>query len=175
MPSEVGLRLRHVGACDVQTAIEMIAKRAGSDHLEHRSRLKMRLAVLPPITNILIVDDTVFDADVLASTLRLVFDPDMRIRHVRHLRDIRKAVMDEVPSLIFLDDRLGHGTSAEVSLNVIRTAKCLTRPIVLSGMLTRARRIELLRLGVADVVHKDDINVARLSEAVLKVLEGPVV
>ena len=40
-------------------------------------------------------------------------------------------------------------------------------------MLTRARYIELMKLGVADVVHKDDVNTARLSEAVLKVLENP--
>ena len=151
----------------------MIGNRTGRDHLEQRSRLKKRLAELPPIANILIIDDTVFDADVLSSTLRLVFDQDMRMRHIRFSRDIRKAVMDEVPGLIFLDDRLGHGTSAEVSLNVIRTAGCQTPPIVMSGMLTRARRIELLKLGVADVVHKDDINVARLSEAALKVLGGP--
>ena len=151
----------------------MITNRSGRDHLEYRSRLKMRLAKAAPVSNILIIDDTVFDADVLSSTLRLVFGQALRIRHVRHLRDIRKAILDEMPDLLFLDDRLGHGTSAEVSLNQIRTAGCSCRAIVLSGLLTRARHVELMRLGVADVVHKDDINAARLSEAILKVLEGP--
>jgi len=133
----------------------------------------MRLAELPAISNILIIDDTEFDAKVLASTLRLVFDQDMRIRHIRFVRDIRKAIADEPPDLLFLDDRLGHGTSAEVSLNALRQAGCQCRPIVMSGLLTRARQIELLKMGFADVVHKDDINVARLLEAVLKVLEAP--
>jgi DNA-binding NarL/FixJ family response regulator len=151
----------------------MTGNRAGRDHLEHRSRLKMRLAEMPPISNIMIIDDTTFDAEVLGSVLRLVFDPNVVVRHVRNVRDIRKAVMDEVPTLLFLDDRLGHGTSAEVSLNLIRTAGCQTRAIVMSGLLTRARHIELLRLGVADVIHKDDINVARVSEAILKVLDVP--
>ena len=154
---------------NVQTTLNMTGNRSGRDHLEHRSALKLRLAQWSPITNILVIDDTVFDADVLSSTLRLVFDQGMRIRHVRYLRDIRKALLDEAPGLVFLDDRLGHGASAEVSLNVIRTAGCHVAPIILSGMLTRSRHIELLKLGVADVVHKDDINVARISEAALKV------
>ena len=50
----------------------MITNRSGRDHLEYRSRLKMRLAKAAPVSNILIIDDTVFDADVLSSTLRLV-------------------------------------------------------------------------------------------------------
>ena len=153
--------------------MEMITNRSGRDHLELRSRLKIRLAEATTVHSILIIDDTVFDADVLSSTLRLVFGQAIRIRHIRHLRDIRKAILDEMPQLLFLDDRLGHGTSAEVSLNQIRVAECTCRAIVVSGLLTRARHTELMKLGVADVVHKDDINAARLSEAILKVLDEP--
>jgi DNA-binding NtrC family response regulator len=156
-----------------QIAADFSSASSGRDHLEHRSRLKMRLSERAPITNILIVDDTSFDADVLGSVLRLVFDPEVGIRHVKFARDIRKAVLDEMPQLLFLDDRLGHGTSAEVSLNVIRTAGCQLPIIVMSGLLTRARQIELRRLGVADVIHKDDMNVARVTEAVLKMLDTP--
>ncbi len=156
-----------------QITADFTSARAGRDHLEHRSRLKMRLSEMAPISNILIIDDTSFDAEVLGSVLRLVFDPDVRIRHVKFARDIRKALLEETPQLLFLDDRLGHGTSAEVSLNVIRTAGCQTRVIVMSGLLTRARQIELMRLGVADVIHKDDVNVARVTEAILKVLDTP--
>jgi DNA-binding NtrC family response regulator len=156
-----------------QQTTQASGPRSGRDHLEHRSRLKVRLSELAPISNLLIIDDTSFDADVLASILRLVFDPGVRIRHVRFAREIRKALADEMPQLIFLDDRLGHGTSAEVSLNVIRTAGYGAAVIVMSGLLTRARRIELMKLGVGDVVHKDDINVARVAEAVLKVLDTP--
>ena len=133
----------------------------------------MRLSELPPVTNILIVDDTVSDADILSSTLRLLFGHEISIRHVRVLRDIRKALLDQKPDVLFLDDRLGHGTSAEVSLNMIRLSGHTHRVIVMSGLLTRARQIELLKLGVADVVHKDDIDAVRLSEAILKVLEAP--
>ena len=156
-----------------QIAANSITSSSGRDHLEHRSRLKMRIAEMAPISNILIVDDTTFDAEVLGSVLRLVFDPAVRVRHVKFARDIRKALLEEMPQLLFLDDRLGHGTSAEVSLNVIRTAGCNTRVIVMSGLLTRARHIELMRLGVADVIHKDDMNVARVTEAALKVLDQP--
>ena len=114
-----------------------------------------------------------FDADVLASTLRLLFGHQIRIRHVRYGRDIRKAIIDQMPDLLFLDDRLGHGFSAEVNLGMIRASGYHRLPIVMSGLLTRKRTIELLRLAVADVVHKDDIEAARLSEAILKVLKTP--
>lgn len=152
---------------------EMTHKRSGSDHLVHASRLKIRLSALLPIANILIIDDTVLDAEVLSSTLRLIVGHDVRLRHVRYQRDIRAALNEEPPTVIFLDDRLGHGTSAEVSLNQIRSTGCKVPVIVLSGMLTRARQIELMKLGVADIVHKDDINGARISEAILKALEKP--
>ncbi len=156
-----------------QIAANFSSASAGRDHLEQRSRLKIRIGEIAPISNVLIVDDTTFDAEVLGSLLRLVFDPGIKVRHVKFARDIRKAVLEEMPVLLFLDDRLGHGTSAEVSLNVIRTAGCDTRVIVMSGLLTRARRIELMRLGVADVIHKDDLNVVRVTEAILKVLDTP--
>lgn len=147
--------------------------RTGRDHLEHRSRLKLRIATFPPVTRILIVDDTVFDAEVLASSLRLVFGQQVKTTHVRNVRAISKEIIEGRPDLVFLDDRLQHGTSAEVSLAVIRKAGYERPVIVLSGLLTRMRRNELMKLGVADVVHKDDINAVRLSEAILTVLEAP--
>jgi DNA-binding NtrC family response regulator len=156
-----------------QIAANLSSASSGRDHLEYRSRLKLRLSAMAPITSILIVDDTTFDAEVLGSVLRLVFDPDVKVRHIKFARDIRKALMDDMPQLLFLDDRLGHGTSAEVSLNVIRTAGCQLPIIIMSGLLTRARQIELRRLGVADVIHKDDMNVARVAEAILKVVDAP--
>ena len=44
---------------------------------------------------------------------------------------------------------------------------------MLSGLLTRARQITLMKLGVTDIVHKDEINTARLCEVVLKALDTP--
>jgi DNA-binding NtrC family response regulator len=157
----------------MQRPVELISKYAGRDHLEERSRLNMRLGDLPPVSKVLIVDDTVFDADVLSSTLRLVFGHDIQITHVKHLRDVRKAVVDLMPDLLFLDDRLGHGTSAEVSLKIIQATDWQRKVIVMSGLLTRARNIELMKLGAGDVVHKDDINASRIAEAALKVLGAP--
>jgi DNA-binding NtrC family response regulator len=146
--------------------------RSGRDHLEHRSAVKRRLAGMQPITRIAVIDDEVFDADVLASVLRLVFDPGIVVRHIRYARDIRKAIIDDRPQLVFLDDRMEAGTRAEKSIELIRRAGCTVRPIIISGMLTRARHIELMRLGVGDVIHKDDIDVARVTVAILKVLDG---
>lgn len=146
--------------------------RTGRNHLEERSRLRMRVKALKPVRSILIIDDAAFDGDVLASSLRLVFGQGVEIVQVRNVQTIRKVVVEVKPDLLFLDDRLSHSVSAETSLDAIRRAG-YTRPIIItSGLLTRARQIELGKLGVADIVHKDDCNTARLSEAVLKALDG---
>ncbi len=146
--------------------------RTGRDHLEERSRLRLRIRALAPIQSILIIDDVVFDGDVLASSLRIVFGHGVRITQVRTLQSVRKAIAETKPDLIFLDDRLGHSVSAETSLEVIRQAGYVRPIIIMSGLLTRARQIELGRMGAADIVHKDDCNTGRLSEAVLKALES---
>ena len=138
-----------------------------------RSRLKLRLLGLAPVVSILIVEDVARDADVLSSSLRLLFGPDLAIVHVRMIRAISKAIAEARPDIIFLDDRLSDGGSAETSLELVRAAGYRRPVVVLSGLLTRSRLIELSRLGVADVVHKDDANAVRLAEAVLKVLESP--
>ena len=149
--------------------------RTGRDHLEQRSRLKLLLDQLPPIASILIVDDKVFDADVMATSLRQVFAYDVRITHALTLRAIKKWRADETPDLIFLDDRLADNVSAETSLKLIAASGYKIPIIIMSGLLTRVRHIELAKLGVADVIHKDDRNSVRLAEAILKVLSPPAV
>lgn len=143
---------------------------SGRDHLEQRSRLKLQLQDLAPIASVLIIDDATFDGDVLASALRQVLGSSVVISQVRTMRGIAKAVADVRPDVIFLDDRLDERGAAEVSLKLIRAAGHCRPVIIVSGLLTRARQIELGKLGAGDVVHKDDRNAVRLTEAILKVM-----
>lgn len=152
--------------------LHLSGDRTGRDHLAHRSRLQMRISKLENLSSILIVDDTVKDAEVLASSLRLVVGHDVQITHVQHLRAISRALAEGTPDVVFLDDRLGPATTAESSLSLMRAAGYVRPVIIMSGLLTRNRHIELVRLGVADVVHKDDRNTARLSEAILRVFDA---
>ena len=133
----------------------------------------MRISRLAKVTSILIVDDSIRDSEILSSSLRLVVGHDVKITLVQHLRALSRALSEGTPDVVFLDDRLGHVTTAEASLSLIRAAGYHHPVIIMSGLLTRTRQIELMRLGAADVVHKDDRNTARLSEAILKVLEKP--
>ena len=149
--------------------------RTGRDHLEQRSRLKLLLERLPTIASILIIDDKVFDADVLATSLRQVFAYEVRITHVLTLHAIKKLPADAKPDLIFLDDRLADSVSAETSLKLIAASGYKIPIVVMSGLLTRARHIELVKLGVADVIHKDERNAVRLAEAIIKVLSPPAI
>lgn len=109
----------------------------------------------------------------MASSLRLILGHGIKVDHARQLNDMRKVLIGKTPDLLFLDDRLGAGVIVENTLAKIRAIGYRRGVVVISGFLTRARLIELLRLGVADVVHKDDIDSARLAEAMLKVLEAP--
>ncbi len=143
---------------------------SGRDHLEQRSRLKLQLQDLAPVASVLIIDDATFDGDVLASALRQVLGPAVVISQVRTMRGIAKAVADVRPDVIFLDDRLDERGTAEVSLKIIRAAGHCRPVIIISGLLTRARLIQLGKLGAGDVVHKDDRNAVRLTEAILKVM-----
>ena len=50
-------------------------------------------------------------------------------------------------------------------MQLLRAAGVARTIIVVSGEMTRLRRLELLRAGAAAVIHKDDLNASSLAEA----------
>lgn len=150
--------------------LRAISSSSGREHLTRRSKVTRRLKAMLPIASVLIIDDNDVEGEALMATLRLILGHDTPLHFARRLPDARRLLQSEVPAVVFLDDRLGHSVSAEVSLSMLRASGYTGKPILLSGMLTRARLIELKRLEVSDIIHKDDLDALRIMEALLVAL-----
>ncbi len=145
----------------------MTSTRSGSDYLEQRSALAKRLRASHVETDVLVVEDKKSDLDLIVSSLRLFMGPEAPLRTATNLRTAIAAVKERSPQIVFLDDLL-QNDRAETTIPGLRTAGCTGPIIVISGLVTRTRLVELCRLGAKDVIHKDDLNSTRLKEALLK-------
>lgn len=141
----------------------------GIGHMKSRSQLAKRLKDMPPLNHFLIIDDEIMDAKWLLSALKLVCGHDIRVRHVRTLGTALDALKAEPPQLIFLDDRVSPVDTANTTLPFIRRAGYEGPVVIISGALTRQRKADLLKLGAAAILHKDDIESARVAELLIEI------
>ena len=148
-----------------------ITKRTGRDFLEKRSELGKRFQAVSAPLDVLVVEDRESDLRLILSSLRLVLGATCKLRSAASRGAMLDAVRQQAPSLIFLDDLL-QSDRAEVTIPALKAAGYDGAVIIISGLVTRTRLVELNRLGVVDVIHKDDLNSSRLKEAVLKSLPG---
>lgn len=128
----------------------------------HKSRLSAARA-----SDILLIDDSAFDAKALGALVRAAFGRDAQIRHATGLMRGRNMLLERMPDLILLDDMLPPSDRAEGSIAYLRTCGYAGPIVVVSGQMTRIRRLGLLQVGAADVLHKDDLNVASLAQAAI--------
>jgi DNA-binding NarL/FixJ family response regulator len=147
------------------------APTSGQRYLETRSRLAKRLAEGTPFQHIQIIDDMALDANVLAGLLRKVLGYDVTISVSRGCSSVRDQWQARMPDLVFLDDRLGPAGSANIHLPQIRRMGYAGPIVVMSGLMTRERRGEVMRLGAFDGVHKDDLVGAAVIELLLRLIE----
>ncbi len=147
----------------------------GRDYLERRSRLAKQLSESPGFGSIQIIDDNQFDGDVLASVLRKVLGRETQIDVARSMTLLSKQWQSRMPELVFLDDRLGPIASATASIPAIRKLGFGGPIVVVSGHLTRDRRVELARIGASAVLHKDEFDTLAIIEVLLRLLDrgGP--
>jgi hypothetical protein len=151
--------------------MQLAANSAGKDYLEKRSRLTKLLSERPPFQRIQLIDDSQFDADVLAGGLRKVLGRDIAIDISKSITALHRQWAVARPNLIFLDDRLGHTGSATNSLPSIRRMGYTGIIVVVSGLMTRERRAELMRLTATEALHKDDLDSMRLIELLLQLTD----
>jgi CheY-like chemotaxis protein len=148
------------------------ADRTGRDYLEKRSRLTKDLAARANFKQIQVVDDDQFDADVLASLLRKLLGPAVRIEQSKSINALPRQWAGGLPDLIFLDDRLGHIGTANTAVPLLRKLGFAGPIVVTSGLLSRQRRMEVMRLGVAATLHKDDLDTLSVIECLLAVIDS---
>lgn len=141
----------------------------GTDHMRARSHLAKLVRDLPPLDDFLIIDDEMADAKWLVSSLKLVCGHDVTIRHARSLGTALDALKQAVPQLVFLDDRISPVDTATTTIPFIRRAGYKGPLVIVSGAMTRQRTAELTALGAAAVLHKDDIESARVAALLIEI------
>jgi DNA-binding NarL/FixJ family response regulator len=144
---------------------------SGGDFLAKKSDVTLLGKTLPKIEHVLIVEDENSDADRLRATLRVILGYDIVVRRASTLGGALDAVIAKQPELVFLDDLLKPSDTASHTIPFLRRAKYEGPIIVVSGQVTRARKAELIGIGATDVIHKDDVDSVRLTEALLRVFK----
>lgn len=146
-----------------------ITNRSGGDFLAKKSDVTKLRMQLPSLKDILVVDDETFDADRLQATLRVMFGYDTAMRRAATIATAVDCVLSSKPELVFLDDCLKPSDTATDTIPFLRRAGFEGPIVVISGQVTRKRRQELMGIGAAEVIHKDDVDSVRLAEALLRV------
>lgn len=144
----------------------------GGDFLERKSSVNKQRTALPKLHDVLVVDDSAIDAKRLTATLRVVLGYEIQVRCAATIATALDCVIERQPDLIFLDDVLKPSDSATETIPYLRHAKYVGPIIVISGEVTRARRVQLRACGATEVIHKDDVDSVRLTEAIVHVFSG---
>lgn len=145
---------------------------SGAEYLALLSDLAALRKKLPPIRDILVVEDESFDSDRMQGTLRKIFGYELEIRRANTLTSALDCVLERRPELVVLDDYLLPSDTALDSIPLIRRAQYEGPIIVVSGRLNKARRVELRGAGASATIHKDDVNSGTIAAAVVEALTG---
>jgi len=124
---------------------------------------------VPKLKDVLIVEDENLDADRMLATLRVMFGYGIEMRRASTLASAVDMVITRKPEIVFLDDILKPSDDATQTIPFLRRAGYDGPIVVVSGQVTRTRRTTLLNAGATDVIHKDDVDSVRLSEALQRV------
>lgn len=142
---------------------------SGGDFLERKSGVMLARQSLPKLNDIVVVDDEAIDADRMFATLRVMFGYEFTMRRAATANAAIDAVIAIKPDLLFLDDILKPSDDAAQTIPFLRRAGYDGPIIVISGQVTRSRRATLFAAGATDVIHKDDVDSVRLTEALHRV------
>ncbi len=145
---------------------------SGADFLNKRSALNRKLAKLPTVSDVVVIDDEHLDADRMLATLRVIFGYDVTVRRASTINAAIDLVMQKAPDLIFLDDILKPSDAAPHTIPYLRRAGYAGPIVVVSGQVTRTRRHKLIDTGASEVIHKDDVDSVRLSEVMQSIALG---
>lgn len=143
---------------------------AGGAHLERRSALLKKIHALGLKIKLLIVEDKQQDANFITKPLARLFGSLADIVVAASVVSLKAALEREAFSLIILDDRMDAGATANQTLPMIRDAGHKGPILVVSAILTQARRAELKRLGAEIVLTKDELDSVELGDRILTAL-----
>ena len=149
--------------------VSVASDRTGGDFLARKSDVTKLRKALPALSDVLVIDDERADADRIKATLRVMFGYEIEVRHAATLGSAVDCVLARTPQIVFLDDILKPSDRATDTIPFLRRAGYSGPIIVISGLVTKKRHVELSVAGAADVIHKDELDSVRLGEALLRV------
>lgn len=148
------------------------SKGTGADYLVDKSDLARIAKSMPRFREIVVFEDERLDADRMLATLRTMLGyDDIEVRRARTLTSGIDLLLQRKPDLVLLDDYMGPVDRAHDALPMIRRAGFDGPVVVVSGQLTRNRRNELIRLGVADAINKDDLDSGSIGRIMVQLAE----
>jgi DNA-binding NtrC family response regulator len=143
--------------------------RVGHEFLARRSWLIKNANTANALADAIIVDDNPLDTERLASAFRLIFGHGFSVRQAKTVAEMVVLLRDRQPDILIIDDNLSQIEKAETTLAKAQSLSYSGPTIIISGMFTRQRLIQLGRLNAIDIIHKDDLDSTRLREAILKI------
>jgi CheY-like chemotaxis protein len=145
---------------------------AGGDFLAHRHAVSTDLKKLPQLRQILVIEDETPDAKKLVATLNILFSYEATITQAATLGKAVDAVIAQRFDLVLLDDFLKPTDRAVHTIPFLRRAGYVGPIVVVSGILTPQRRLELMAAGADGGIHKDEVNSASLGVVLSEVFVG---
>ena len=135
--------------------------------LRHKSGVHKSRIAAAHVADVLLIDDSQFDGKTMSALLRGAFGRDVVIRHASSMMRAKTMLLERMPDLVVLDDIMPPKDRADGSIPYVRQSGFGGLIIVVSGEMTRVRRLKLLQAGANEVLHKDDLNVMSLVEAAI--------
>lgn len=144
------------------------AKGNGADYLVAKSELAKLSKDMPKFKDIVVFEDQRLDSDRMLALLRTMYGYDTtEVRRARTLSSGIDLLIAKQPDLVLLDDYMGPVDRAHDALPQIRRTGYEGPIVVVSGLLNRARKNELLKLGVVEAINKDDLDSGSIGQILL--------
>ena len=140
---------------------------SGPDYLRRRSRAALAFQTVPPLGAVLIVTGSGTLAAACTGVLRVLFGYDLHVQTRSTLGAALDAMLADKPGLLLLGVTDGAGPASPINLAIIRRFGYGGPILVLADDVGLAQRHELLAAGAADVIDRDEIEAARLAEALV--------
>lgn len=147
------------------------SKGTGADYLVEKSELARLGKTMRRFKDVVVFEDERLDSDRILATLRSMFGHEIEVRRARTLTSGVDLLLAKKPDLVLLDDYMGPADRADDALPLIRRSGFAGPIVVISGALNRKRKNELLKLGVAEAINKDDLDSGSIGKVMLELAQ----
>lgn len=143
----------------------MLIAASNEDNLiSRKSRIAQELNKLTSVRNVMVIDDNPLDARHVTAILHILLGRGITVTHYKSVALAISNLRTQMPDLLFLDDVIPPLDRAESSLKSLHRHGLVAPIIIMTAMLTQARRKQLMGLDLLGILHKDDIDSFSIGE-----------